>query len=287
VALVMNSLVTAMWEYTDKVKEYFLHPKNIGDIKNPDAVGEVGSIVCGDALRLTLKIDKETNKIIDAKFQTFGCASAIASSSALTELIKGKTLDEALQTSNTDIADFLGGLPNEKMHCSVMGKEALEAAVANYRGEPKVIEEEGRLVCKCFDVTEEKIRKVAIENHLTTVDEITNYTKASGGCGECRDEIEAILRDIWLLKAPEKPAMPKKLTNLQKIALIQEIIEKEIRPGLQADGGDIELIDIEGNKVIAALRGMCTGCLMADVTIKGVQDKLKELVSEEIVVEAQ
>ncbi len=276
-----------MWEYTDKVKEYFLHPKNIGEIENPDAVGDVGSIVCGDALRLTLKIDKDTNKIVDAKFQTFGCASAIASSSALTELIKGKTLDEAIQTSNKDIAEFLGGLPKEKMHCSVMGREALEAAIANYRGQPKVIEEEGKLVCKCFDVTEEKIRKVAIENHLTTVDEITDYTKAGGGCGECRGEIETILRDIWSVKTTEKPAIPKKLTNLQKIALIQEIIEREVRPGLQADGGDIELIDIDGNKVIIALRGMCTGCLMAGVTINGVQDKLRELVSEEIVIEAQ
>ena len=276
-----------MWEYTEKVKEFFLKPKNIGEIENPDAVGDVGSIVCGDALRLTLKIDKETKKIIDAKFQTFGCASAIASSSALTELIKGKTIDEAMQISNQDIAEFLGGLPQEKMHCSVMGREALEAAVADYKGIPKEVEEEGKLVCKCFNVTEEKIRRVAIENHLTTVEEITDYTKAGGGCGECIGEIETILRDIWSLKVPEKPAKQKKLTNLQKIALIQEVIEHEIRPGLQADGGDIELIDIEGNKVVIALRGMCTGCLMSDVTIGGVQSKLRELVSDEIVIEAQ
>lgn len=276
-----------MWEYTDKVKEHFLKPKNIGEIENPDAVGEVGSIVCGDALKLYLKVDKETGEIIDAKFQTFGCASAIASSSALTELVKGKTLDEALKISNQDIAEFLGGLPKEKMHCSVMGREALEAAIANYRGQPLEVKEEGRVVCKCFDVTEEKIRKVAMENHLTTVDEITDYTKAGGGCGECKTEIEVILSNIWSLKKPEKPAVSKKLTNLQKIALIQEIIESEIRPGLQADEGDIELIDIDGNKVIVALRGMCSGCLMADVTIKGIQGKLKELVSEEIIVEAQ
>jgi NifU-like protein len=275
-----------MWEYTDKVKEYFLHPKNIGEIENPDAVGEVGSIVCGDALRLTLKIDKETKRIIDAKFQTFGCASAIATSSALTELIKGKTLDEALKISNQDLAEFLGGLPKEKMHCSVMGQEALEAAVANYRGIPIVVEE-GTLVCECFDVTEEKIRKVVIENHLTTVDEVTDYTKAGGGCGECREKIQEILNDIWSVKVPEKPAKPKKLTNLQKIALIQEVIDKEIRPRLQADGGDLDLIDVDGNKVILALRGMCTGCLMSDVTINGIQDKLRELVSEDILVEAQ
>ncbi len=276
-----------MWDYTEKVKDFFLNPKNIGEVENPDAVGEVGSIVCGDALRLTLKIDKETNRIIDAKFQTFGCASAIASSSALTELVKGKTIDEALKITNKDIADFLGGLPKEKMHCSVMGMEALEAAIANYKGIPVQVEEEGRVVCKCFNVTEEKIRKVAIENHLTTVEEITDYTKAGGGCGECQAEIEGILKDIWSVKAPEKPSKPKKLTNLQKIALIQEIINREIRPGLQADGGDIEIIDIEGNKVIIALRGMCTGCVMAGVTISSIQEKLRELVSEDIVVEAQ
>jgi NifU-like protein len=275
-----------MWEYTDKVKEFFLHPKNVGEMKDADAVGEVGSIVCGDALKLFLKVDKETGRIVDASFQTFGCASAIASSSALTELVKGKTLDEAMGVSNQEIAEFLGGLPDEKMHCSVMGREALEAAIANYKGEAPPVHEGEKVVCKCFDVSEEKIRKVAIDNHLTTVDEITNFTKAGGGCGECRPDIEAILRDIWSLKPPEKPSKPKKLTNLHKIALIQEIIESEIRPGLQADNGDVELIDIEGNKVTVALRGMCTGCLMADVTIRGIQEKLKELVGEEIVVEA-
>jgi len=274
-----------MWEYTDKVKETFLKPKNVGEIPDADAVGEVGSIICGDALKLFLKIDKQTGRITDAKFQTFGCASAIASSSALTELVKGKTVDEALEISNQDIADFLGGLPDQKMHCSVMGREALEAAVANYKGVTIPEKEEGNLICKCFDVTEEKIRKVAVENHLTTVDEITNFTKAGGGCGECIPNIEAILRDIWSLKLPEKPAKPKKLTNLHKIALIQEIIENEIRPGLQADNGDVEVIDIEGSRVTVALRGMCTGCLMADVTLKGIQEKLRELVSDDIVVE--
>ncbi len=185
-----------MWDYTEKVKEAFLHPKNVGEIENADAIGETGSIVCGDALKLYLRIDKETEKIMDAKFQTFGCASAIASSSALTELIKGKTLDQALSITNQDIADFLGGLPAQKMHCSVMGREALEAAIANYRGVPVQKTDAGKVVCRCFDVTEEKIRRIAMENHLTTVDEITNFTKAGGGCGECKPEIEKILLTI-------------------------------------------------------------------------------------------
>ena len=275
-----------MWDYSDKVKDAFLHPKNVGEIADADAVGEVGSIICGDALKLYLKIDKDSGRILDARFQTFGCASAIASSSALTELVKGRTLDEALTIGNQDIASYLGGLPDQKMHCSVMGREALEAAIAKYRGEPMLKKEEGKVVCKCFDVTEEKIRRVAMENHLTTVEEITNFTKAGGGCGECVSSIEAILQDVWSLKPLEKPSKPKKLTNLQRIDLIQEIIETEIRPGLQADNGDVELIDIDGNKVIIALRGMCTGCLMADVTVNGIQSKIRELVNDNIVVEA-
>ncbi len=274
-----------MWEYSEKLKELFRHPQNVGEIENPDAVGEVGSMICGDALKLTLKIDKETKRIIDAKFQTFGCASAIASSSALTEMIKGKTLDEALETTNKDLADYLGGLPKEKMHCSVMGREALEAAIANYRGEKKPLEEKERLVCQCFEVTEDKIRRVAIENHLTTVEEITNYTKAGGGCGSCIPQIEEILKDIWAIKVPEVPKIKKRLTNLQKIALIQDVIEKEIRPRLQADGGDLELVDIDRNKVIIALRAMCVECPMGGVTVNNIQEKLRELVDESIVVE--
>ncbi len=277
-----------MWDYTEKVKNFFLHPKNAGEIENPDAVGEVGSILCGDALKLTLKIEKTTGRITDAKFQTFGCASAIASSSVLTELIKGKTVDEALEVTNQDIADYLGGLPKEKMHCSVMGREALEAAIADYRGEKEKTEVEGTVVCKCFEITEEKIRKVAVENHLTTVEDITNFTKAGGGCGSCVPDIEAILKDLWSQqKIQELPRAPKRMTNLQKIALIQEVLEQEIRPRLQADGGDIELKDIVGNRVIVSFRAMCVGCPMGDITIQGIQEKLRELVSSDIVVEEE
>jgi len=276
-----------MWEYTEKVKDFFLHPKNAGEIENPDAVGEVGSILCGDALKLTLKVDKDTGTILDAKFQTFGCASAIASSSALTELIKGKTLDEAMALSNQDIAEFLGGLPKEKMHCSVMGREALEAAVADYRGEEKPVETQEKIICQCFEVSEEKIRSVAVANHLTTVEDVTNFTKAGGGCGACIPAIEAILKDIWSINIPPEIHKPKKLTNLQRIALIQDVLEKEIRPLLQADGGDIELIDVEGNRVIVALRAMCVTCPMGGVTISSIQEKMRELVSEELIVETE
>jgi NifU-like protein len=276
-----------MWEYSDRVKELFLKPKNVGEVENPDAVGEVGSIACGDALKLTLKIDRDTERIIDARFQTFGCASAIASSSALTEMIKGKTVQEAGRITNQEIVDFLGGLPKEKMHCSVMGEEALQAALAEYLGTGHHAEPRERIVCKCFDISEEKIRRVAVENRLATVDEITDYTKAGGGCGSCRDQIEAILKSIWTQRDTPEPAKPAKLTNLRKIALIQEVLEREIRPRLQSDGGDLELLDIEGSKVIVGLRGMCVSCAMSDITLKGMEEKLRELVSDDIVVEAQ
>ena len=277
-----------MWEYTDKVKDLFLHPRNVGEIKNPDAVGEVGSIVCGDALKLTLRIDRDTGTIQDAKFQTFGCASAIASSTALTELIKGKTVDEALKVSNKELAEYLGGLPREKMHCSVMGQEALEAAVAHYRGEKPPEAEEGEVICQCYGVTDEKLKRLIRENALHSAEDVTNYTKAGGGCGSCIPDIERMLGDIWAEKVIKKvPAPKKKLTNIQKIAMVQEVIERDIRPLLQADGGDIELVDVEGNKVTVSLRGTCTGCLMADVTLKNIEKKLKDLVSEELLVEAE
>ena len=155
-----------MWEYTDKVKDHFLNPRNVGVIEDADGVGEVGSIACGDALTFYFKLD-EDGKIKDATFQTFGCASAIASSSALTEMVKGKTLEEAKSITNEDIAEYLGGLPKEKMHCSVMGRDALEKAISCYLNEPEK-EVDGEIVCECFGVTDREIERV-LEGELLAV----------------------------------------------------------------------------------------------------------------------
>jgi NifU-like protein len=260
-----------MWEYTEKLKEHFFNPRNVGEVEEPDGVGEVGSLACGDALKLTFKLD-ENGKIKDAKFKTFGCASAIATSSVLTELIKGLSLDEAAKVTNKDIADHLGGLPEQKMHCSVMGREALEAAIENYRtGGKKKHELEGKVVCTCFGVTGKEIEKVIIENNLTMVEEVTNYCKAGGGCGGCKAEIEKIIETIQGDKIEQIPvSVPRRGGKLT----------------LRAHGGNIELIDVEANKVVVAFRGMCAQCRLTELTMKDVVEaKLREFVSEELFVE--
>lgn len=310
-----------MWDYTEKVKDHFFNPRNAGNLTDANAVGEVGAIACGDALKLMLKVDPETDRITEAKFQTFGCGSAIASSSALTEIVIGKTTDEALAITNQDIADYLGGLPPEKMHCSVMGYEALQAAIAQYRGEAwEDDHEEGALICKCFGVDEGVIERAVRTNKLTTPEQVTFYTKAGGGCVTCFEAIEeslarinaamveegilsadaayrigsaepAALKNKPKVKAaeaakpvvqisplapvaPPKPAAPA-MTTLQKIKLIEAAIE-EMRPYLKVDGGDCELVDVEGDKVFIKLSGACVGCQMASVTISGVQERLMQ-----------
>ncbi len=275
-----------MWEYTDKVQQHFLSPQNVGEIEDPSGTGDVGSLACGDALRLTLKIDAN-DIIVDAKFKTFGCASAIASSSVLTEMVKGMAVDEAAKITNEDIAQALGGLPKEKMHCSVMGREALEAAIADYRGHtlPKT---EGEVVCECFGVTDLEIIRAIKESNLRSVEEITNFTKAGGGCGKCEDKLRALLETTVGAKAQIViPQMPqKKMTALQKIKKIEEVLEREVRPGLRKDGGDIELVDVDGDFVTVALRGTCKSCSKSQTTIKEyVEKKLREFVLPSLIVE--
>ena len=276
-----------MWDYSEKVKEHFYNPKNAGAVEGANATGDVGSLSCGDALRLTLKVDPDSEVILDAGFQTFGCGSAIASSSALTEIIKGMTVDDALDVSNQDIADYLDGLPPEKMHCSVMGREALQAAVANYRGEEwKDDHEEGALICKCFAVDAVMIEDTIRANGLRTVEEVTNYTKAGGGCSACHEGIEEILEmvleeqgeafDPAAVAAPPAPQPAAGgLTTLQRIRRIEAAIES-IRPQLQMDKGDVELVDVTEDTVYVNMTGACSGCQMAAMTLNGIQQRIME-----------
>ena len=283
-----------MWNYSKKVQDYFVHPHNAGPLADANAIGEVGSIACGGALKLYLKINDQ-GVIEKASFETFGCASAIASSSVLTDMVIGMKVDDALKITNADIAKALDGLPREKMHCSVMGQEALEAAIRQWKGEPAMprTQEEGKLVCKCFNVTDQTIIRAIRENHLKTVDDVTAFTKAGGGCGECRDEIAEILeaelkREGETIEQPvKKPAeeKPAGLSNLQRMQKVMEVINM-IRPQLQADGGDIELVDINGKVVSVRLQGSCHGCAASQVTLHQVIEQiLRQQVEPDIVIE--
>ena len=271
-----------MWDYSEKVLDHYRNPRNVGKIDNADLIGEAGSLACGDSLKLYLKLDGK--KIVDAKFQTFGCGSAVASSSILTEMIIGKTLDEAKKITNKDIADELDGLPQEKMHCSVMGHEALEDALKKYYGDDNeqndIPQTADKIVCTCFNVTENQIWEAIKINNLKTVEEVTNYTKAGGACGRCKGNIQEILNTYWK-GANKKTESP--LTQTQKILKISKVIEQQISPELQKYGGDIEFIDLEGNKVKVKLTGMCQGCKNAHMTIKSfVESILKDKVSSEL-----
>ena len=276
-----------MWNYTDKVHDHFLHPHNVGAMEDANAIGEVGSLACGDALKLYLKINDD-DVIEKATFETFGCASAIASSSILTDMIIGQKVDDALKITNKDITNALGGLPKQKMHCSVMGQEALEAAIRNWRGEPAEshAHEEGKLVCKCFGVTDAQIIKAIHENGLKTVEEITDYTKAGGACGDCLDEIAEILAHELNQKSLKELKPKPKLTNIQRMQKVLKVIDEDIRPALVADGGDIELVDVDGPRVQVSLHGRCSQCKASEVTIRNLVEKsLREHVEPDIVVE--
>lgn len=270
-----------MWKYTEKVKDYYRNPKNVGEIQSPDAVGEVGSLSCGDSMKLTLKIDND--RIVDAKFLTFGCGSAVASASALTEMIIGKTVDEAKKITNKDIVEFLGGLPDEKMHCSVMGQEALEAAFSDYDGNDQPKDDlSDPIICKCFNVRESTIRQVIRENNLSSINEVTNYCKAGGGCGMCDKEVLKIISE----EHHPEPIGLKSLSNLtkvQQIMLVNDILDKYVAVELRKDGGDIELIDINLPKIFVKLKGTCQGCKSSNVTLKHfVEFTLQEQIKDTI-----
>ena len=274
-----------MWDYSEKVMDHYRNPRNIGKIDDDDAVGSAGSLTCGDQLKIYLKINKD-GVVTDAKFQTFGCGSAVASSSILTEMIIGKTVDEVRKITNKDIADELGGLPPEKMHCSVMGYEALEDALKGYEGYKDLDDiraeedKKEKIVCTCFGVTENLIWDAIKQNGLKTVEEVTNYTKAGGACGKCKSAIQDIINTYYKKEGEKKE---KELSPAQKILKINTIIEKKISPELQKDGGDINLVDIDGNKVFVKLRGKCSGCKNSMLTLKAfVESTLKDAVSPDI-----
>lgn len=266
-----------MWEYTEIVKDHLKNPRNVGKMEDADAIGEAGSLVCGDMLKLYLKIN-DKGIVEDAKFQTFGCGSAIASSSILTEMIIGKSLEEVRKITNQDIVNALGGLPDAKVHCSVMGHEALEDALNKYFGENANTKED--IICKCFNVTKTNLLKEINEHNLKTVEDVMAYTKAGSGCGACKEKIQEFLNEILSQKVEEND------TPVQFVLKINKVIDKYISNELRKDGGDIELVDVKGKIVYVKLTGNCQVCKNAQLTLKNfVENTLREHVSPDIIVE--
>lgn len=311
------------WEYSEKTKQIFMDVMqgkpgtHLGEIENPDGFGEHGSIVCGDALRFTFKVkrsptDPTKDVITETRYLTFGCTSAIAASEALCTMIEDHhyTPIEALKVTNKDIVNYLEGLPAQKVHCSVMGAEALQAAVYNWAQKRGVdltalgvdikgkSEEEGRLVCKCFSLTEPYIKRKIKELNLHSIPEITNAIKAGGACQSCHHAaggLQDLLDEVWgrghvahgnnnapepLFPTPEgEPAEAP--SSYQIFKKIEKAVDEYVRPMLMSDGGNIEIVDIKDKIVYCRLSGACAGCPGAAMTLKLMVEKtLKEQVDE-------
>ena len=312
------------WNYSDKVVKLFMDAvkgeagTHMGELKNPDGFGEHGSIVCGDTLRFSFHVkrhptDPTLDVITEARYLTFGCTSAIAASEALCTLLEGqsKTPIEALQVTNQDLVDFLEGLPTQKIHCSVMGAEALQKAVADWASKRGVDlaellpdqashmaasdEDEGRIVCKCFSVTEPYLRRKIKELGLQSIDEITNALKAGGSCTTCHHApggLQDLLDEIWgvIPQTEDEKSTPsterkggKDLSPYRLGQQVERVMAEVISPLLHAEGGDIELIDIKGTKVYCRLTGNCSGCAGATGTLKLlVEHHLKEQIDDRL-----
>lgn len=310
------------WDYSEKTKQIFMdavHGKpgtHMGEIENPDGLGEHGSIACGDALRFTFRVKRHATDplrdvIVEARYMTFGCTSAIAASEALCALIEqgGYTPIEALKITNNDIVEYLDGLPEQKIHCSVMGSEALEAAVFNWAQKRGVDlgklgvdihpadEDEGRIVCQCFSLTEPYIRRKIKELNLRTIPEITGAIKAGGACMSCHHVpggLQDILDEIWgeapteekataEMPGPRDAEPPPELSPFRFSKEVEKTLEEYVRPLLQRDNGDLELVDIKDKLVYIRLIGACAGCVGAGQTMKLMVEKtLKDMVDERI-----
>lgn len=189
------------WVYSEVVKDHFMNPRNLLTDEasyKEDGKGVVGNIKCGDEMMVVIKVDKEKGRIAECKWKTYGCASAIASTSILSEIVKGKTLDEAYHITAKDIAKELGGLPEHKIHCSVLGHKALRAAIEDYYTRngmaEKVEKEKEHTVCQCMNVTDIEIEHAVLEGARTYL-ELQERTKLGTVCGECKDKAIQLLEE--------------------------------------------------------------------------------------------
>ncbi|EKP0506188.1 iron-sulfur cluster assembly scaffold protein [Campylobacter coli] len=315
-----NSLIGgSIWdEYSQKVQDRMNNPQHMGEFSKEDAkarnakliVADFGAESCGDAVRLFWLVDEKTDKIIDAKFKSFGCGTAIASSDTMVDLCIGKTVDEAVKITNLDVEFAMRdnpetpAVPPQKMHCSVMAYDVIKQAAAHYKGISPEDFEDQIIVCECARVSLGTIKEVIKLNDLHTVEEITQYTKAGAFCKSCIKPGGHEKRDYYLVDilAETRAEMDReKLKNAVKsdvafdemtvvgqLKAVESVLDAEIRPMLHNDGGDLEVIDIqkaEGAAIDVYIRylGACSGCSSGSgATLYAIETILQEELSPNI-----
>ena len=301
----------ALWEqYSNKVAERMNNPRNRGEITEEEAkalgaklvIADWGAEACGDAVRLYLAVDPKTDKIIKAKFKSFGCGTAIASSDMMTELCVGKTIDEAMKITNLDVERALRddpdtpAVPPQKMHCSVMAYDVIKKAASIYKGIDLEKLEEEEIVCECARVSLRTIKEVIRLNNLKTVEEITQYTKAGAFCKSCirpggheprkyylvdiLEEVRAQMDKEEVKKSIQSDEF-KKITLVKKLKLIENLLDEKVRPAIKKDGGNVEVVDIKENQdfvdIYLSYVGSCKGCVSASTqTLSFIEQTLKE-----------
>jgi len=314
-----NLIGGTIWdEYSQKVTELMNNPKNMGEITEDQAkamgakliVADFGAESCGDAVRLYWAVDPKTDKILESKFKSFGCGTAIASSDTMAELCKDKTVDEAVKITNIDVEKAMRDTPDvpavppQKMHCSVMAYDVIKKAASQYKGVDMESFEEEVIVCECARVSLSTLREVIRLNDLTTVEQITDYTKAGAFCKSCIRPGGHEEKDIYLvdlLEEYEKEKMTKaadasavgadvsfaKMTLVQKLKAVDNVIEENIRQMLVMDGGDMEILDIKENgeniDIYIRYLGACSGCASSSTgTLFAIENILKEKLDQNI-----
>ncbi|MPQ09527.1 iron-sulfur cluster assembly scaffold protein NifU [Campylobacter jejuni] len=315
-----NSLIGgSIWdEYSQKVQDRMNNPQHMGEFSEEDAkarnakliVADFGAESCGDAVRLFWLVDEKTDKIIDAKFKSFGCGTAIASSDTMVDLCIGKTVDEVVKITNLDV-EFamrdnpeIPAVPPQKMHCSVMAYDVIKQAAAHYKGISPEDFEDQIIVCECARVSLGTIKEVIKLNDLHSVEEITQYTKAGAFCKSCIKPGGHEKRDYYLvdiLAETRAEIDREKLKNTMKsdvafdemtvvgqLKAVESVLDAEIRPMLHNDGGDLEVIDIqkaEGAAIDVYIRylGACSGCSSGSgATLYAIETILQEELSPNI-----
>ena len=319
-----DSLISAnIWdEYSQVVQDRMNSPLHMGELKEEDAerenakliVADFGAESCGDAVRLYWLVDEKTDKIINAKFKSFGCGTAIASSDIMAELTVGKTVDEAVKITNIDVEFAMRdnpdtpAVPPQKMHCSVMAYDVIKKAAAEYKGVDMESFEDEIMVCECARISLGTIKDVIKLNDLTTIEQITDYTKAGGFCKSCikpggHEDREWYLVDILKDTRAEMLAESTgasaesasggaqvafaQMTLVQKLKSVETILDENIRQMLIMDGGNMEVLDIKesGANIDIYIRylGACSSCSSSSTgTLYAIEATLKEKLDESI-----